>query len=644
MLSSRSVWVLLAVALLAACDSGAPEFDLILRGGTIVDGTGRASYPADVGIVGGTVAQIGDLSGARGKDAIDVAGLVVAPGFINLHSHARLQGLPTAVNMLTQGVTTEIINADGGGPVDLGAQLAEAEAAGLALNIGTNVAFNSIWSSVNGPDDRRPSPEQIAEMRALVEAGLEQGAWGVAAGLDYKPTYYALLEEITDVLSEVARWRTLFTNHDRVRPETGFSSRVGMAETIEIGGVTGTVPVITHMKIQGREQGSVEEVVAMMREATERGVYTAADAYPYLAGQTSLAALIIPGWAQEGGQDAARARFRDPELRARIIEEANEAIAARFGGPEGVFLPETQRELTDVMVNLGATSGGDAVVRMLEEQNPTAILRFGSESDLIGILRHPTTSVSCDCDATPGPAAHPRYYGTFPRVLGRYVREQNVLTLEDAVRKMTGLPATTIGLLDRGFVSVGMAADLTVFDPETVIDHSTYEDPTAPSEGIVHVVLNGVMALRDGAATGAQAGTTLVRSPNLPARAMEFDRARTVTIEGVVTPTDESGRVPFQVSIDVEQGAADAAASGAFRAWGDDGRELTAVSIGLLQTGESWAGFTARLRDENGLERSASIVIDRNDPFSPGGATLRIAVEGMAPVVAHTDAGVTISR
>jgi N-acyl-D-aspartate/D-glutamate deacylase len=640
----RSVGFVLALAVLSGCDSAGAEFDLILQGGTVVDGTGRAPYPADVGIVGGSIAQVGDLSGARIKDAIDVGGLIVAPGFINLHSHARLQGLPTAANMLTQGVTTEIINADGGGPLDLSAQLAEAQAAGLALNVGTNVAFNSIWSSVNGPDDRRPSAEQIAEMSALVEAGLEQGAWGIAAGLDYKPTYYALVEDITDVLSEVRRWRTLFTNHDRVRPETGFSSRVGMAETIEIGEATGTVPVITHMKIQGREQGSVEEVLAMMREATSRGVYTAADAYPYLAGQTSLAALIIPGWAQEGGQDAARARFRDPALRARIIAEADEAIAARFGGPEGVYLPDTQRELTDVMVNFGVGSGGDAVVRMLEEQNPTAILRFGSESDLTGILRHPTTSVSCDCDATPGPAAHPRGYGTFPRVLGRYVREEGVLTLEDAVRKMTGLPATTIGLVDRGFVSVGMAADLTVFDPETVIDHSTYEDPTAPSEGIVHVVVNGVMALRDGVVMGVQAGTPLVRSPNLPARAMELDIARSVAFEGLVTPVEESGRVPFQLSIDVEQGSGDATASGTFRAWGEDGRELTAVSLGLLQTAEMWAGFTARLRDENGVERSASIVIDPNDPFSPGGATLRITLEGTTPVVAHTDAEVTISR
>ena len=632
---------LVAAALLGlvACSPGGDRgaYDLILRNAVVVDGTGRTRYSADIAVSGGTIARVGDLARATGAEEIDVSGLFVAPGFINLHSHALAEGLPTAVNMLSQGVTTVILNADGGGPPDLSDQLASAEAGGLAINVGANVGLNSIWARVNGPDDIRPTADQIAEMRTLVEEGLAQGAWGVSAGLDYTPAYYARISDIVEVLAETNRWRTLFTNHDRLTPEMNFSSMVGMRETVEIGETAGLMPLITHMKVQGREQGTVEDVLAMMDAATGRGAYTAADVYPYLAGQTSLAALIIPGWAQEGGRDAMRARFADGVQRARIIAEADEALEARFHGPGGVFLPESQRELTDVMAELGVASGGEAVVRLLEEDNPGAILRFGLESDLVRILQHPTTSIACDCDAATGRVGHPRYYGTFPRVLGRYVREQGVLTWEDAVRKMTGLPATTIGLVDRGFIAAGMAADLVVFDPETVIDHSTYTDPTAPAEGILHVLVNGRWALRNGAATGAQAGRVLVRSRNLPARSMSLNIGRRVDLEGEITRTGAGEPGPFQILLRVTQDAADAAASGRFHLSGPDGLELTALSFGLLQTAGGWAGFTARAVDENGAEVGVTVVVDGDDPFvGRMGTTVFVTVEGETVMSGHT--------
>ena len=539
---------LIAAVFAAGCDT-APSVDVVLRGGTIVDGTGRPAFVGDVAVDGGTIAAVGDIGSLRGAEEIDVTGLVVAPGFINLHSHARHQGLPTAENVLGQGVTTEILNADGGGPVDLDEQFREIEAAGLAINVGTNVALGTIWATVNGMEDTRPTDEQLAEMNALVLQGLSQGAWGVAAGLDYKPSYYSTTDEIIAALAGTAPWRTLFTNHDRITPESGFSSMVGMRETVEIGEATGLMPVITHMKVQGHEAGTIDDVTAMMDAATERGVYTAADAYPYLAGQTSLAALIIPGWAQEGGPEEMRAMFGDPELRARIVTEANEALAARFGGPEGVYLPERGVELTTMMRELDASSGGDAVVRILETEFPTAILRFGAESDLEGILRYPATSVACDCDAAVGDVSHPRGYGTFPRVLGRYVRERGVLTLEEAIRKMSGLPATTIGMLDRGFVAAGLAADLVVFDSETVIDNATFEEPSLPSTGIEHVLVNGVFAWRDGVLTGERAGRTLRRPAAHPARPLALDGARSVSFDGVVTPDADVGGAPFQLTL-----------------------------------------------------------------------------------------------
>ena len=392
--------------------------------------------------------------------------------------------------MLTQGVTTEIVNADGSGPLDLAAQLDGAAARGLAVNLGANIGFNSVWTEVVGLADRRPTASEAARMRQLITAGLAAGAWGVSAGLDYKPAYFATTEDVIAVVGVAREWRTAFTNHDRLTPESGFSSLAAMAETIAVGARTGLTPVVTHMKLQGHEQGRADTILTQMRQATERGNYTAADVYPYLAGQTGLVAFTIPGWAQDGGREAMLKRFADPAQRARIVKEAEAAMTARFGGPAGVYLPSMKQELTDVMREMQVPAG-EAVVRLLERGSPGIIARFGIEADLVRILQHPTASVACDCGAVEREAAHPRYYGTFPRVLGRYVREQQALTWEDAVRKMTGLPAATVGLVDRGRLAVGMAADVVVFDPATVIDHATFEAPMEPSEGIRHVLVNG---------------------------------------------------------------------------------------------------------------------------------------------------------
>ena len=303
-----------------------------------------------------------DVGRATAVQEIDATGLIVAPGFIHLHSHATPEGVAAAVNMLTQGVTTEILGPDGGGPWDLDAAFDAFSAGGLALNIGAFVGFNRVWSEVMGPDDRRASPAEIEAMQDLVITGLEGGAWGVSAGLDYKPAYFATTTEVIDVLRPAGargagRWNTIFTNHDRLTPESGFSSRVGMEETVEIGEATGLRPVITHMKIQGREQGTGPGVIQWLAETESAGTPVAADVYPYLAGQTGLSALIIPGWAQAGGRDAMLERFADSSLRSQIVEEAEEAMEARFDGPSGVYLLSMGRELTDVMSELGVRAG-----------------------------------------------------------------------------------------------------------------------------------------------------------------------------------------------------------------------------------------------------------------------------------------------
>ncbi|MEE8301599.1 MAG: amidohydrolase family protein, partial [Candidatus Tectomicrobia bacterium] len=442
----------------------------------------------------------------------DVAGLIVSPGFLNIHSHANADALPSAVNMLSQGVTTEILNADGQSPMDLSAQFDGYQAAGLALNVGGMVGFNSVWQEVMGRDDSRPSPNQISQMQGLIEAGLEAGAWGVSGGLDYVPGYYATTEEVIQILAPFSRWRVVFSNHDRVTPESGYSSIAGMSETILIGESTGLIPLITHMKIQGWEQGNAPAMLRRMRAAdTYFPGGAAADVYPYLAGQTGLASLIIPSWAQEGGRDAMLARFADDDLRARIVAEAEQAMSLRFGGYSGVFLLGDQRELTAAMDDLNVSSPGEAVVRLLEAGNQGIIARFGAEADLVAIMQHPTASIACDCGASLSERLHPRGWGSYPKVLGEYVREKKALSLQDAIHKMTALPARTIGMQDRGLIKPGMAADIAVFDAETIIDHATYQNPTAVSEGVVYTIVNGDIAWRDGAVTGIQGGKTLFR-------------------------------------------------------------------------------------------------------------------------------------
>src|SRR6266851_2818342 len=588
-------------------------YDLAIRGGTVIDGTGGPRYRADIGITGGFIVRVGDLAAERATTDIDATGLFVAPGFINIHSHASPDALPTAENMLTQGVTTEILNHDGGGAADITRQLGESASNGLAVNIGAYIGFNSVWTAVMGPADRRATPDDIMRMRGMIVDGLEHGAWGVSAGLDYKPAYFAQVEEVVRVVEPAGTWRTNLPNHDRLTPESHFSSRAGVAETIAIGEKARLVPVVTHMKSQGREQGGAGTLLGMMEAATKRGDYAAADAYPYLAGQTGLGALMIPAWAQDGGRDAMLKRFQDPALRARIVKETEDAMQARFGGVDGVYLPRTKQQLADI-VREQQVSPGEAVLRILETGNETAILKFGSEADLVKILQHPTTSMACDCGATLNTRQHPRAWGSFPRVLGRYVREQNVLTWEDAIRKMTALPANTIGMVDRGYLALGMAADVTVFDPNTIVDHATYEDPARLSEGVRYVLVNGGVALLDGRGVGAHRGQILSRTAHMPSRPMNAATARRrLSLKGQFAGDS-------RIAVDITQEAGTARARGSFTLTNTKTREVTETSdIGGLQTTKDWASFTAIIRMRPAREPAAvTVIVEHADPLVDG--------------------------
>ena len=619
----------------------ATRYDLIIRHGTLVDGTGGPRFQADVAVTGDRVVAIGDLSSSAGAAELEARGLVVAPGFVNIHSHATAEALPTAVNMLVQGVTTEIIGADGRSDLDVAGGLTTLASRKLAVNVGSQVGFNSVWAEVVGQADRRPSPADVAKMRSLVETNLKAGAWGVSAGLDYKPGYFARAAEVVQVVSVAGPWRTYFPNHDRLTPETGFSSKLGIGETLTIGKESGLVPVVTHMKVQGHEQGSADAVLASMRAMSASGTWVAADAYPYLAGQTALGALTIPGWALEGGIDKTRERFKDPALRARIVKEAEDALEARFGGRTGagVYLPGTGEQLTAVMAKLGV-SAGEAIVRLNEREMPSAILTFGLEADLVKILQYPATSIACDCGASSDGHMHPRYWGTYPRVFGRYVRETGALTLEDAVRKSSALPAATVGLVDRGILAVGMLADIAVFDAQTITDHATYEQPTLPPDGMRHVIVNGAVALRDGRATGAQAGRALLRTSHMPSRMTTGDGARSVAVSGTLESGGGAGA--WRIEVAVTQAAGARAATGTVRLVDPSGRQVVSTRLGVLQTMKGWATVSGLVRvGASGEAQPFTLVIDLANPLEPkagqvlvfegAGVKLDGAVKGTEP-------------
>jgi N-acyl-D-amino-acid deacylase len=612
-----ALFFLIGLLLVPRAVPGATEnYDVILRNGRIIDGTNAKSYRADIAVRNGFIYRIGKLRDSKATVELDVSGLVVAPGFINLHSHASRQGVSTAVNMLTQGVTTEIINADGGGSLSIARQLGDFSAAGLAVNLGAYVGFNSAWASVIGQADRRPASDEIQKMRDLLTENLRQGAWGVSAGLDYKPGYFARTDEVIAVMQAVAPWRTNFPNHDRLAPESNYSSLAAIGETIEIGEKSGVMPVITHMKVQGHEQGSAAKALTLMRAASARGNETVADIYPYLAGQTGLGALFVPAWAMEGGRAEMLKRFQDTTLRPRIAQEIEAAIKARILTPDNIYVSSHQRQFTEYMRERNA-GAGETLIGLLEKESPTAIMKFGAESDLVQLLRFPGSAISCDCGASEErPGLHPRFFGTFPRVLGHYVRATKALTLEDAIRKMTGLPAHILGLADRGFLAVGMVADIVVFDPATIIDHATYEQPTLASEGVRHVLVNGRLALRDGKATGEKAGRVLSRAADLPSRPMRMQQARSLSVQAK------------NLSLELRQAPQDKA-RGAFRFFDENNQlEIRIAEVGLLQAHGKWASFTARARVmPEGVERTVLVVLDGGNPMRSA-ATIRVEVEG----------------
>ncbi len=490
------------------------EFDFVVRGGTVLDGTGAAARLLDVGVTGGRIAALGERLGA-GRVELDARGLAVAPGFIDIHSHAdgSMREDPAVESIVRQGITTAVVGQDGGGrpPAALVERIA---ATPPACNYATMVGLGSLRGEVIGEADRPATPEEVERMRGLVEAALAAGACGASSGLEYTPGAFASTAELAAVCAPLAARRLPYASHMRNEDDRLLEA---IDEAVAVAEGAGCPLQVSHLKTQGpRNWDKLGAAFDRLEAACARGLDAAFDRYPYVAYQTTLANLF-PATARDGGTEAFLARLDDPALR-----EACLAKVELIGGWDNVQVSSVA-EAADREVEgkrLGAwagTKGQDpyalTVALLRRNEGRVGMVGFAmSESNLERILAHPLGMVCSDggAYAVSGPARrgvpHPRALGSFPRVLGRYVRERKALTLEQAVHKMSGFPAARLRLGDRGRIAEAQAADLIVFDPATVADRADFADPYQYPVGITAVAVNGELVLRGGERTPARPG------------------------------------------------------------------------------------------------------------------------------------------
>lgn len=520
-----------ALGLVVALSGQTAEFDLLLRNARVVDGTGSPWYRADVAITGDTIVRIAPSIAGGARTIVDVQGRVVAPGFIDIHTHARrgIATTPTAPNYVRQGVTTVIEGPDGSSPVPLGPFLDQMRALELSVNIGAFIGQGSIRSRVVGSDNRRATPEELREMEGLVEAGMRDGAFGLSTGLFYVPGAFTPTDEVVALARVAGRLGGSHVSHQRDDAAKLLDS---IRETIRIGEEGGLPTQVTHHKVIGQPNfGRSGDALALIDAARARGVDVTSDQYPYTASSTSVTSALLPAWALEGNAAARAARFADPITRERILVESLRMIRDERGGgdPKNVQFANcgfdaslAGKTLADLMTQRGLPltleRAAETVLWIAEQGGCQGIFHAMSEDDLVRILVHPATMIASDGEVpTFGRAnPHPRSYGTFARVLGRYVREQQVLPLEDAIRKMTSFPAARLGLQDRGILRPGLRADITIFDPAVVTDRATFQNPHQYADGFQMVIVNGAIVFEHGAMTAARPGRVLYGPGRVP--------------------------------------------------------------------------------------------------------------------------------
>jgi N-acyl-D-amino-acid deacylase len=518
-------------ALPAATAKQAEPLDLVIIGARVVDGTGNPWFYADVAVKDGRIVRVGrvdETMAAAAKRRIDGKGLVLAPGFIDVHAHTEeIYMSPdnrAAENFVRMGVTSLVTGNCGGSRPNIRAFLDRIKEKPLAVNVGTLIGHNEIRRTVLAGADRAPTPEEQARMEALVAQGMEGGALGLSTGLIYKPGMFAKTDEIVGLAKVVARHGGIYATH--MRSEAS-GVKEAIRESIAIGEQAGIPVQISHFKVSSKRLwGKSDETLGMVREARQRGLSVTVDQYVYTASSTSLK-VLLPNWAEAGTQDDVKSRLKDRATLARIVRDMRESLQRdgfsdysyavvasyakdrSFNGKSIVEITRRVRGKDDL------DSQTAQILEMIEAGGASMIYHKMAEEDVQRILREPFTMIASDSgvrgSSERDDAPHPRGYGNNVRVLGRYVRDLKLVSLEDAVRKMTSLPAQTFGLRDRGQVREGFAADLVLFDPATVRDRATFEKPYEKPEGIAFVVVNGLVVLEQDRLTEARPGVALRR-------------------------------------------------------------------------------------------------------------------------------------
>ena len=524
----RMILMLMALIVIAAPPARGQRYDLIITGGTVIDGTGSPRRRADVAINGDRIVLISTtpLDSSRGRRRIDATGLIVAPGFIDLHAHLEpILTMPDAESHVRQGVTLALGGPDGGGESPIGPYLASVAQQKLGLNVAFLTGHNTIRRAVMGTANRRATPAELTRMKRMVAESMGQGAFGLSTGLRYIPGFYSNTDEVVALSQVAADSGGIYTSHLR---EEALGLIKGVAEALEIGRRAKIPVVLTHHKVVGQKMwGKSTVTLAMVDSARRAGTDVMIDQYPYAASHTGID-ILMPPWAMAGGDSALRRRLEDPILNDSIEKDVIDALINDRGGGD---LKRVQFSRVSWDSTLNGKTFYDLVTRLnieptIENAAPVVIdvvLKGGArtifhvldEGDVKRIMAHPRTMIASDGrlnrlgDAVP----HPRAYGTFPRVLGKYVREEKILTLENAIQKMTRLPAVRLGLTDRGCVRERCIADITIFSAERVRDVGTYADPHHYPEGIPYVIVNGVPVVDNGTFTAARPGKVLRRAP-----------------------------------------------------------------------------------------------------------------------------------
>lgn len=548
----------LLLALQVVAPPQRPTYDLLLSGGMVLDGTGAPAFRADIAVNGDRIVRVSrtPIPATQAKRVIRAAGRVVSPGFIDIHAHDEaIFTLPAAESRVRQGVTTTLAGPDGGGPAVISAAIERAEKLQLGINIGWLVGFGSVRQAVLGRSDRAPTVDDLGRMKEMVGRAMHEGAFGISTGLLYVPQTYATTEEVIAVSKVAADSGGIYTSHLR---KEGLGLLDGVAEAIRIGKEAGMPVVLTHHKAVGRAMwGASAKTLAMIDAARAAGQDVMADQYPYTASSTSFN-VLAPSWAFAGGDSAFARRVNDPVLRDSVVKGIIDILDNDRGGGD---LRRVQfasvswkrdlqgRTLYDWAVERGVppTSRGavDLVIEGVLSGGASMVYHVMDEGDVQRIMKHPWTAIASDGSLSePGATVpHPRNYGTFPRVLGRYVRELKVLTLPDAVRKMTSLPAARMGLTDRGRIATGWYADLVVFDPAIVADRGTFTQPHQYPVGIDYVVVNGQVEVDAGKMTAVRGGRVLRHAASRPAT------TSTAFVNVSVIPMDRNRVIPGQTVV-----------------------------------------------------------------------------------------------